>query len=232
VNSPGRYSELVTTKRVTLASAFRRAGWRTVADVPATHGSWPDGHSFFHYDQIWDRDNLKYQGPRFGFSPMPDQFALQALQKLELAKENRRPVFSEVFLSSSHEPWTRIPPLIPWRRLGNGSIFNRLPIDRIGLTDSQQGFARSIEYSLRALYSFVERYGNKNTVLIVLGDEQPSRLIQQASHDVPTTIIAHDPKVIRRLSSWGWTNGMLPGSTAPVWLMSRFRNQFFNAFDH
>jgi hypothetical protein len=232
VNSPGRYSELMSTKRVTLAGAFRRARWRTVADVPATHGSWPDGHSFFHFDQIWDRDNLGYQGPRFGFSPMPDQFALQALQKLELAKENRRPVFSEVFLSSSHEPWTRIPPLISWRRLGNGSIFNRLPIDRTGLTDSQQGFARSLEYSLRTLYSFIERYGNKNTVLIVLGDEQPSRLVQQASHDVPTTIIAYDPKVIRRLSSWGWTDGMLPGSTAPVWLMSRFRNRFFSAFDH
>jgi phosphatidylglycerophosphate synthase len=232
VNSPGRYSELTATKRVTLAGAFRRAGWRTVADVPATHGSWPDGHSFFHYDQIWDRSNLGYQGPSFGFSPMPDQFALQALQKLELAKRNRRPIFSEVFLSSSHEPWTRIPPLISWRRLGNGSIFNRLPIDRAGLTDTQQSFARSIEYSLRALYSFVDRYGNKDTVLIVLGDEQPSRVIERAGHNVPTTIIARDPRVIRRLSGWGWSDGMLPSSTAPVWLMSRFRNRFFNAFDH
>jgi hypothetical protein len=232
VNSPGRYSELTASKRVTLAGAFRRAGWRTVADVPATHGSWPDGHSFFHYDQIWDRSNLGYQGPSFGFSPMPDQFALQALQKLDLAKRNRRPVFSEVFLSSSHEPWTRIPPLISWRRLGDGSIFNRLPIDRAGLTDTQQSFARSIEYSLRTLYSFVDRYGNKNTVLIVLGDEQPSRVIERAGHNVPATIIAHDPKVIRRLSGWGWTDGMLPSPTAPVWLMSAFRNRFLNAFDH
>jgi hypothetical protein len=51
-------------------------------------------------------------------------------------------------------------------------------------------------------------------------------------HDVPTTIVAHDRKVIDRLSSWGWTNGMLPGSTAPVWPMSAFRNRFLNAFDH
>jgi hypothetical protein len=48
---------------------------------------------------------------------------------------------------------------------------------------------------------------------------------------VPITIIAHDPKVIDRLSSWGWTDGMLPSATAPVWLMSAFRNRFFNAFD-
>jgi phosphatidylglycerophosphate synthase len=232
VNSPGRYSEVVASKRLTLAAAFRRAGWRTVADMPATHGDWPEGSSFYHYERVWDRQNLGYHGPRFGFSPMPDQYALQALQKLELARRHRRPVFSEIFLSSSHEPWTRIPPLISWDRLGNGSIFKRLPVDRTGLTDTQQGYAKSIKYTLRALYSFVEHYGNKNTVLIVLGDEQPSRVVEQPpGHTVPITIIAHDPKVIRRLGGWGWTNGMLPGSTAPVLPESAFRNRFLDAFD-
>ena len=232
VTSPGRYSQLVASQRLTLSSAFRRAGWKTVADMPATRGSWPAGRSFYRYERIYQRGNLGYHGPQFGFSPMPDQYALKALQKLQLAKRHRRPVFSEIFLSSSHEPWTRVPPLISWNRVGDGSIFNRLPMDRVGLTDTQQGFAASIKYTLRALYSFVERYGNKNTVLIVLGDEQPSRIVAQANHDVPAAIIAHDPKVIRRLSSWGWTNGMLPSSTAPVWRENRFRNRFLNAFDH
>jgi len=232
VNSPSRYSELVASKRSTLSSLFRSAGWRTVADVPATHGSWPEGRSFYHYDQIWDRENLGYRGPGFGFSPMPDQYALEALQKLELAKPHRRSVFSEIDLTSSHTPWTRIPPLIAWNRLGDGSIFNRLPINRTGLTDTQQGYGESIQYALRALYAFVERYGTRNTVLIVLGDHQPSRVVAQAGHDVPITIIAHDPNVIGRLAGWGWTNGMLPGSTAPVWPMSAFRNRFLNAFDH
>jgi hypothetical protein len=164
---------------------------------------------------------------------MPDQWALQALQKLELAKRNRPPVFSEIDLTSSHEPWTRIPPFISWNQLGDGSIFKRLHTDRTGLTDSQQGYARSIQYAVRSLYSFVERYGNKNTVLIVLGDHQPSRVVSQPpGHEVPVTIIAHDPKVISRLSGWDWTPGMLPSSTAPVWLMSDFRNNFLNAFDH
>ena len=232
VTSPGRYSQLIASNRLTLSSAFRRAGWRTVADMPATRGDWPAGRSFYRYEKIYQRRNLGYHGPQFGFSPMPDQYALKALQKLELAKRHRPPVFSEVFLSSSHEPWTRVPPLISWNRLGDGSIFDRLPMDRVGLTDTQQGFAASIKYTLRALYSFVERYGNKNTVLIVLGDEQPSRIVAQANHDVPIAIIAHDPKVIRRLSTWGWTDGMLPSSTAPVWRENRFRNRFLNAFDH
>jgi hypothetical protein len=233
VNSPGRYSTLVASKRSTLAAEFRLAGWRTVADVPATHGSWPEGQTFYHYEQVWDRRNLGYRGPGFGFSPMPDQYALQALQTHELAKRHRRPVFTEVDLTSSHTPWTRIPPLVAWNRLGDGSIFKRLPIDRAGLTDTQQGYSTSIQYALRALYAFVERYGTRNTVLIVLGDHQPSRVVEQGpGHEVPVSIIARDPHVISRLTDWGWTNGMLPSRTAPVWLMSAFRNRFLSAFDH
>jgi phosphatidylglycerophosphate synthase len=244
VNTPSRYHALIASKRFTLAAAFRRAGWRTIADMPATHVGWPEGHAFYRYEKTlvegrWevaqersDRRSLGYRGPGFGFSPMPDQYALQGLQKLELASRHRPPVFSEIFLTSSHEPWTRIPPLIAWNRLGNGSIFGRLPIVRTGLTDTQRGYAESIQYSLRALYSFVQRYGTRKTVLIVLGDEQPSRVIDQADHDVPITIIAHDPRVISRLTSWRWTNGMLPSSTAPVWPESAFRNRFLNAFDH
>jgi phosphatidylglycerophosphate synthase len=244
VDSPSRYSKLVASTRLSLAAAFRRAGWRTVADLPATHVAWPEGHSFYHYDKTlvegrWevaqessDRISLGYRGPGFGFSPMPDQYALQGLERLELAERNRPPVFSEIFLTSSHEPWTRIPPLVAWDRLGNGSIFKRLPINRSGATNTQQGYAQSITYTLRALYSFVERYGTKNTVLIVLGDEQPSRVVAQPpGHEVPITIVAHDRNVIDRLAGWGWTTGMLPGSTAPVWPESAFRDRFLNAFD-
>jgi len=232
VNTLQRSGQLVKSNRFTLSDAFKRAGWRTVDDVPSNNRPWAPGSSFYHFDKVYNRLDVGYRGPSFAYASMPDQYVLSALQRLELAKSHRRPVFSEVDLVSSHTPWTRIPRLISWRRLGNGSIFGRLPVDRAGLTDTQQAYAHSIEYTLRALYSFIDRYGNKNTVLIVVGDEQPSRVIERANHDVPATIIAHDPKVIRRLSGWGWTDGMLPSPTAPVWLMSRFRNRFFNAFDH
>jgi phosphatidylglycerophosphate synthase len=232
VDSPGRYSSLVHSKRLVLPALFRKAGWTTVADVPATRGAWPEGKSFYRFQKIWDRDNLGYKGPRFGFSAMPDQYTFQALEQRELAKAKRPPIFAELDTTSSHEPWTRIPPFVSWTRLGNGSIYSRRPIDRTGLTDTQQGYARSIEYSLRTFYSFIERYGNRNTVVVMLGDHQPSRVVAQANHEVPITIIAHDPQVIDRISSWGWTDGMLPSPTAPVWLMSAFRNNFLNAFDH
>jgi hypothetical protein len=231
VDSQGRYDELVHSKRVTLTTAFARAGWRTVADVPSDTRTWPEGTSFYHYDAIYDRRDLGYRGPKYGFASMPDQYVLLALQRLELAKAHRPPVFSEIDLVSSHTPWTRIPPFVPWSRVGDGSIFNRLPVDRSGLTDTQQGYSTSIEYTLRTLFSFVTHYATKNTVLIVLGDHQPSRVVSGSpGHDVPISIVARDPAVLRRISGWGWVPGLRPTAQAPLWPMSAFRNRFLSAF--
>jgi len=232
VDSPGRYNELLAGDRLTLTKTFRRAGWRTVADMPSNNRPWPEGSSFYRYDKIYDRRNVGYRGPKYAFASMPDQYVLLALQRLELAKPHRHPLFAEVDLVSSHAPWTRVPPLIDWSRVGDGSIFNRLPVDETGLNDSKQGYARSIRYTLRALFSFVERYGRKNLVLVVLGDHQPSRVATESrpGHDVPISVIAHDPAVIGRIAGWGWVDGMRPAPTAPVWPMSAFRNRFLDAF--
>jgi len=232
VDSQGRYDELVDSDRLTLTKAFWRAGWRTVADMPSDTRDWPEGSSFYRYDQIYDRRNVGYRGPKYAFAAMPDQYALLALQRLELARRHRSPVFAEVDLVSSHTPWTRLPPLIDWSRVGDGSIFHRLPVDQSGLGDTQQGYAQSIRYTLRALFSFVQHYGDKNLVLVVLGDHQPSRVAQgyRPGHDVPISVIAHDPAVLSRIAGWGWVNGMRPDSAAPLWPMSAFRNRFLDAF--
>ena len=96
----------------------------------------------------------------------------------------------------------------------------------------QQAYGDSIEYSLRALFSFVHRYGDDDTVLVVLGDHQPATLVtgSGAGHDVPVSVIAHDPKVMERIGGWGWQDGMSPSPHAPVWPMSAFRDRFLTAF--
>ena len=58
---------------------------------------------------------------------MPDQYILAAFQRLELAKADRRPVMAEIDLVSSHTPWARIPQLIDWNEVGDGSIFDGMP---------------------------------------------------------------------------------------------------------
>ena len=48
---------------------------------------------------------------------------------------------------------------------------------------------------------------------------------------MPISIIAHDPKVLKAIGSWGWNAGLQPAANAPVWPMSAFRNKFLGAFD-
>ncbi len=69
-------------------------------------------------------------------------------------------------------------------------------------------------------------------MLILLGDHQPDTPVSGigASHDVPISIIAHDPSVFRQIASWHWQDGLVPGRSAPLEPMSAFRNQFLKAF--
>ena len=73
---------------------------------------------------------------------------------------------------------------------------------------------------------------DNNLVLVVLGDHQPATIVSghDATHDVPISIIAHDPAVLDAISSWGWQAGLLPDPQAPVWPMDAFRNRFLTAF--
>ena len=167
---------------------------------------------------------------------MPDQYTFLALQRRELAPRDRPPLFAEVDLISSHAPWTRIPRLIAWDEVGDGSIFHRVPAEEpeahSAMPTGPAAYGHSIEYSLSALFSFVQRYGDDDLVLVVLGDHQPATVVtgQGADHDVPISVIAHDPKVLDRIAGWGWQDGMLPSPQAPVWPMAAFRDRFLTAF--
>jgi hypothetical protein len=250
VNSRRRYAQLLTTNRFTLSDAFKRAGWRTVDDVPSNDRAWAPGSTFYHYDKVYDRRNVGYKGPTFAYASMPDQYVLGALQRLELSKAHRRPVFAELDLVSSHTPWTRIPRMIPWSQLGNGSVFSRIPVAHTskdslsvnaawawlggnGAAGIRAAYGQSIEYTLNSLVSFVQHYRDPNLVLVALGDHQPWSIVsgQGASHDVPISVIAHDPKVLKRIAGWGWQDGLRPGPRAPVWPMSSFRDRFLGTFD-
>lgn len=237
-NSQRRYNQLVSTDRFTLSDAFKRAGWWTVNDAPADDRGWAEGSSFYHYDKLYDRRDVGYRGPGYTYAPMPDQYMFSALQRLELAKTNRPPLFAEVDTVSSHMPWNRIPEMVPWTQVGDGSIFNRIPTRHwTGAFWSnpkrvKAAYAQAIEYSLNTLISFVQHYGKKNLVLIVVGDEQPLPNVsgQRANYDVPISIISHDPAVQKQIAGWGWQEGLRPPPQAPVWRMSAFRDRFLAAF--
>jgi phosphatidylglycerophosphate synthase len=241
VDSEQRYDQLIQSKRFTLSDAFKRAGWRTVDESPANDRPWPEGSSFYHFDKIYDQRNLGYKGPPFALDSPPDQYSLAALQRNELGKSPRRPIFAEFDTVSSHTPWSHIPRLVPWHRIGNGSVFNRVPAASNTPVDDlwsdparvRAAYGQSIEYSLKTLVSFVRHSRDRHLVLIVLGDHQPWSVVSGlgASHDVPVSVIANDPAVLKRIAGWGWSDGLRPRAQAPVWPMSAFRNRLFRAFD-
>jgi hypothetical protein len=229
---------LVSTDRLTLPGAFRRANWRTVSVMPNTGGAWPEG-KFYGYDQVYEFENLDYHGPKFGWATMPDQYTLSTFDRTEMARPGRGPLMAELVLVSSHMPWTPLPRMINWGDVGDGSVYG--PMADEGESEAavwrdrakvRTQYERSIEYSLNSLISYVETHGSDNLVLVFLGDHQPAPIVtgDGASRDVPITIIARDKAVLDRISGWGWQDGLKPGPDAPVWRMDAFRDRFLTAF--
>jgi phosphatidylglycerophosphate synthase len=238
VNSTQRYAQLVASSRFTLSDAFGKAGWHTVSDDPSDNQAWPPGTSFYHYAQLYDRHNVGYLGPTFSYASMPDQYTLAAFQRNELAP-GHKPVMAEIDLVSSHTPWAPLPTMVPWNKVGNGSIFDPMPAESESAatvwrnaSTVRQFFGRSIQYSLSALTSWVTELNDPNLVLILFGDHQPHTTVSGAgaNHEVPISIVARDPSVSRQIASWHWQDGLLPGPDAPLEPMDAFRNQFLGAF--
>ena len=91
IDNQRRYGDLVASDRLTLSGAFQRAGWRTVGVHRPTTADWPEGASFYGYDQIYDCQHLGYRGPNFSFATIPDQYTLSAFERLERATSGPRP---------------------------------------------------------------------------------------------------------------------------------------------
>ncbi|WP_329450252.1 sulfatase [Streptomyces sp. NBC_01724] len=239
VDNQQRYRSVTSSDRLTLTGAFRRAdAWRTVGIMPGVTRAWPEG-KFFGLDNIHDSRQLGYKGPKFSWTPVPDQYSLSAFERLEHGKPGRDPLMAEIILASSHNPWAPIPRMIGWNEVGDGSVYDAMK--KAGKDPKEvwrdpaqvrTEYRRAIEYSLHSLISYVEKYGDDNTVLVFLGDHQPVTTVTDGKfgRDVPVAIVAHDPAVLDHISGWGWQDGLKPGPSAPVWRMDTFRDRFLTAF--
>ncbi|GAA5702646.1 MULTISPECIES: hypothetical protein [Streptomyces] len=239
IKNQQRYRNLTSGNRMTLTEAFRRTdAWRTVGIMPGVTRAWPEG-KFFGLDHIYDSRELGYQGPKFSWSPVPDQYSLAAFERLEHGKKHSKPLMSEIILTSSHNPWAPIPKTIPEDQVGDGSVYDAIHDagkdpkevwkDPAKVRDE---YRKAIQYSVTSLVDYVAKHGNKNTVLVFLGDHQPNRTVtgDKAGRDVPIAIVAHDQGVLDRISDWGWTDGLKPASDAPEWRMDTFRDRFLTAY--
>lgn len=237
VNSQGRYDRMITSDRTSLNSLFRSSGWRTTAVMPAITLDWPEA-AYFGYDSIHAAAGLGYKGKPFNWITMPDQYTLSAFEKLERGP-GHKPLMAEMALISSHAPWTPIPTLIDWDKVGDGTIFNAQaesgdPPSVVWADPNRvrTQYITSIDYTLETLGSYMARYG-KNTLFVLLGDHQPASIVtgEGASRDVPMHFVTGNPDLLKRLDSWNWQAGMVPLKDTPVYRMDEFRRKFVASFD-
>ncbi|MGW0628947.1 CDP-alcohol phosphatidyltransferase [Streptomyces sp. NPDC002758] len=241
ISNQQRYRTVMASDHLSLTEAFRKSGaWDTVGVMPGVQKGWPE-QKYYGLDKVYNAFQLGYQGPKFSWSTMPDQYALEQFQQRVHGKKRAdgKDLMSFVILTSSHQPWAPIPKMVGWDQLGDGSVFKGIqaagnkPTDVIAdTTKSREEYGKSIQYSVTALTQWLERYGTDDTVLVFLGDHQPIARVSgnHASRDVPISIVAKDPKVLDRINGWNWTDGLRPAHNAPVWKMSSFRDRFLAAY--
>jgi hypothetical protein len=238
IDNQRRYESLLLSDRQTLVGDFRRAGWRTLAVMPATSRPWPEGR-FFGFDRVYAEKDLGYAGERFNWVTMPDQYTLAALHRLELGRCDRPAIMAMTALISSHAPWTPIPPVLDWDEVDDGSVFAAHaragdPPEVVWRDPGRirEQYRRSIDYVLRTLSSYVVAYGRDRTLFVIVGDHQPAWFVagDGSSFDVPIHLLTRDPAVLDAIADWGWLPGMRPDLGAPVWPMEAFRERFLAAF--
>lgn len=230
----GRYSAMIASGHKWLFHFAREGGYRTSAIMPAITVNWPESASM-GFDLIYPAADIPYAGKPFNWVTMPDQFTL-ATYKALLPRDSR-PDFTQIALISSHAPWTPVPEMVPWDKVGDGTIFNEMasrgPTPRVlwkNRDNVRDAYRRSIDYSLEAVFSYLPQLKDNPPLIIVSGDHQAVGFVSGSNNrDVPVHVIG-PPDVLAMLDGWNWADGLFPSKDGPVRRMDSFRNDFLKTF--
>ncbi len=221
------YAAAIETGIATLPHIMAKNGYITLLSMPGTvHGEWPEARSFYHFEEVMLASEFDYVGPYFSFAPIPDQVGIaQAYRRLTEARTDglARPAYIQHVLVSSHAPYNRIPPYIPnWKQLGDGSLYNDLPIktfdnDWFGGRQYDEGYISALSYSLTTIGAFLTQIVKEDVVAVLIGDHQPGRPVglPGAPMSVPIHIVAREAHVISAFADHGYVAGMIPTQAQP-----------------
>lgn len=230
------YDLLITSEATTIASIFEEAGYRTISVMPANEIPWPQG-KFFDYQKHYYARDFQYQGPRFGWSPMPDQYVLEYIYRQEI-RPRKQPLFIEFVLISSHAPFNRQPPYLKdWSQIGNGSIYHQketvsFPVIWPDLTNAAEAYVSAIIYEMTVIKDFIEQYVDDDTLIFIMGDHQPNVQITgpDSTWSVPVHVISRNKQFLEPFEKNGYTPGLIPKQPPPHPGMEAFLPDFLDAF--
>jgi hypothetical protein len=210
------YSALMISGRETMVTSFARRGYRTVALMPGMRQAWPEG-AFYGFDAIYDRDQLDYEGPQFGWWSIPDQYALAKLDALERSPRSRAPLFVVFPTSTTHAPFGPVAPYQPdWSRVLTEHAYDEIDVQRAmaakpDLTNLRPSYVDAMAYEYTSLAGYIREHAN-DMLIIAIGDHQPPSAVsgRDAPWDVPVHVITRRRAIVERLLERGFRNGLEP----------------------
>jgi hypothetical protein len=211
------YVAVMASSRDTLPKAFARQGYRSIGLMPGMRQAWPEG-AFYGFDFIYGRNDLDYQGPKFGWWSIPDQYTLAKFDAAELGRTPRAPVFAVFPTSTTHAPFGPVAPYQPdWSKLLGPDAFDAADVDRAmadtpDLANLSPSYEKALAYELATFAGYLREHAGDRMVMILIGDHQPLAAVsgKGAPHDVPVHVIASPGAVLDRLRAAGFKDGLEP----------------------
>lgn len=216
VETPSIYDEMAphAQQLATLTAFFKSQGYRTSALLPGNYRN-DMGPDPYGRDVVLDFPALAYDGPRYGFVGVPDQFSLRAYRSRVLASETQ-PHLAFYLSISTHHPFPAIP-------FDGGPEWPAIEgADRI-VSALHGPYFHSVEYQWRTLLEFIEGEASDDAVFILIGDHQPllegtmaqeREFAAQQSSFTPVHVISRKRSFVDRFEAYGFTPGIFaePGT--------------------
>jgi len=234
------HSQLLDEQRPTgFADYFRDAGYQPILVMPGTTRPWPGMEDYYGFHDHFFSWEFGYQGPRYGWPTMADQFILYHIQK-NVIEPATKPLFIQYALVSSHAPFSDQPRYVEdWESLGNGSILrdgklhNRFSVTWGLSGEVTKAYTAAVTYEMQVMEGYLTNFVHDDTLVIFVGDHQPHQLVtgpENLNWSVPIHVACRNPDFVEPFLRRGYVQGMVPSQPLPHVGMERFMEEFLADF--
>ena len=220
IRTQEQYDAYLVSGSRNLSHRMGELGYHRILAASGTQYSTPDWEAIHEFDNYLLEKDFGYRGPFITFGRMPDQYLLYRTARLFAGLD--APLFGWYLLSNSHVPFEAQPEYVDdWDSLGDGSIFHHSHVRHFRNNwlwggEFPEGYLFSIEYELRIIREFMDRYLDPASLVIILGDHQPRIPISEAdaSYSVPVHVLSGTAALLQPLIAQGFQPSMVPKDEA------------------
>jgi hypothetical protein len=240
IRNQEQYDAYLLSGSRNLSHRMGELGYHRILAASGTQYSTPEWESIHEFDIYLLEKDFGYRGPFITFGRMPDQYLLYRTARLFTGKrvgqnaglskglgygletgletQSEAPLFGWYMLANSHVPFEAQPEYVEdWDSLGDGSIFHDAYVryfknNWLWGGEFPEGYLFSIDYELRIIREFMDRYLDPESLVIILGDHQPRIPISEAnsSYSVPVHVLSGNAALLETLLVRGFQPRMVP----------------------